>query len=142
MNFTSEITNCVFKSPLSVNAKRTQARSFGGKMDSGMDTGQYQMNTVEIPVAIDLLKVLDLFQKKSMSVSELDSRNFLLVDDATARHYLTEMNPEYTQEDKTKDGRTKYPEVVNPFDCLVPSIDLLLRVLWSATKRGQEERSH
>ena len=142
MNFTSEITNCVFKSPLSVNAKRTQVRSFGGKMDSGMDTGQYQMNTVEIPVAIDLFKVLDPFQKKSMSVSELDSGNFLLVDDATARHYLTKMNPEYMREDKTKDGRTKYPEVVNPFNCLVPGIDHLLRVLWSVTKRGWEERSH
>lgn len=73
---------------------------------------------------------------------KLDSSSFLLVDDVTARHYLTEMDPEYVQEDKTKDSRTKYTEIVNPFDCLVPGIDLLLRVLWSATKRGQEERSH
>jgi len=142
MDFTAEITNCVFKSPLSVNAKRTQACSFSGKVDGSMDTGQYQMNTVKIPVAIDLLKVLDPFQKKSMSVSELDCRNFLLVDDVTARHYLTEMDPECMWEDKTKDGRTKYPEVVDPFDCLVPSIDLLLRVSWSATKQAREERSH
>lgn len=59
MDFMAKIINCVFKSPLSVNTKRSQACSFGGKMDSGMDTGQYQMNTVEILVAIDCLKVLN-----------------------------------------------------------------------------------
>jgi hypothetical protein len=134
MNFTAKITNCVFKSPLSINTKRTQACCFGCKMDSGMDTGQYQINTVEIPVVIDLLKVLDPFQKKSIGMFRLNCKNFLLMDDATAKHYLTEMDPECMWEDKMKDRRTKHPEVVDPFNCLVPSIDLLFRVSWSATK--------
>ena len=101
-------------------------------MDSGMDTGQFQMNTVEIPVAIDLLKVLDPFQKKSMSMSKLDSRNFLLVNDATARHYLTEMDPEYVREDKTKDGRTVA-------SCCLSGWDAPVAVSW---KLGSASKVH
>jgi hypothetical protein len=92
------------------------------------------MNAVKIPVAIVLLKVLDPFQKKSMSMLKLRCRNCLLVDNATAGNYLTEMDPEVVGEDKLKDRGTEYPEIVDPFDCLVPSIDLLFRVSWSATK--------
>jgi hypothetical protein len=103
-------------------------------MDNSMDAGQYQMNVMKISVTIDLLKILDPFQKKSMSLLKLRCRNCLLVDNVTASNYLTEMDPEVMEEDKTKDCGTKYPEVVDPFDCLVPSIDFLFRVSWSATK--------
>jgi len=134
MDFMTKIANHVFKGPLSIDTKRTQAGSFCCKMNSGMDRGWYQMNAVEIPVTIDLLKVLDPFQKQSVSMFKLRCMNCLLVDDATTGNYLTEMDPEFMGEDKTKDSRTEYPEVVDPFNCLVSSIDLLFRISWSATK--------
>ena len=89
MNLTAKITNCVFKCPLSIKTKRTQAHSFCCKMDHGMDTRQYKMNAVEIPVAIGLLKFLFPFQKKHVGVLKLGCRNCLLMDNTTARNYLT-----------------------------------------------------
>ena len=56
------------------------------------------------------------------------------MDNATARNNLTEMDPDFAREDETKDSRTKYPEVVDPFDCFIPSIDIFFRVSWHATE--------
>ena len=64
------------------------------------------------------------------------------MDNATASDDLTVMDSEFMGEDKTKDGRTKNPEVVDPFNCLIPGINLLFGVAWSVTKRGREKRSH
>ena len=61
MDFMAEITDGVFESPLSINTKRTQVCGFCCEMDNSMDTWQYQMNAVEIPVTIVLLKVLGPF---------------------------------------------------------------------------------
>jgi len=124
MDFMAKITNCVFKCPLSIKTKRTQVHSFHCKMDHSMDTGQYKMNAVEIPVAVGLLKFLGPFQKKHVSMLKLGCRNCSLMDNVTARNYLTEMDPDFTREDEMKDRRTKYPEVV----------DLLFRILGHATK--------
>jgi hypothetical protein len=107
-----------------------------------MDTGKYQMNAVEVPVAVDTLKVLNPFQKKSMSALKFRCEDCLLVDDATTGDYFAQMDPELVGEHNTEDSRAKYPEVVDPLDRLVSCVDLLFRVSGSTTERSQEKGCH
>ena len=61
-------------------------------------------------------------------------RNLSLVDNMNPKDELTEVNPDFMRENKTKYSRTDYPEVIDSFNSLVSGINLLLWILWNATE--------